>query len=336
MNKNRFWFIIGALFLISACTYLFTSGQYINVVHALKSMNKWWLLSAMGLILIYWLVETKIIHLLINRLYKKKKFRDALKVSMIGQFFSGITPFATGGQPAQLVLLSKLDVPVGMGSSMLMSKFIIYQGILVLYAGILLILKANMFLSNISNLFSLVLIGFGVNLVVISALVFISISKKTNKKVSNKIIKILYKINLIKNIDMVQLKIAKNIEEFHQQVAILSGHKILVFKMVLLTFFQLTCYFLVPYCLYRGFGLTGVAITDIIAATAFVLMVTSFIPMPGGSGGAEGGFYIIFGMFFIGKYIVPAILVWRVITYYMWMVIGGFWVLSSNVNYARS
>ena len=106
--------------------------------------------------------------------------------------------------------------------------------------------------------------------------------------------------------------------------------------MILLTFFQLTCYFLVPYCLYRGFGLTNVSIVDIIAATAFVLMVTSFIPLPGGSGGAEGGFYIIFGMFFIGKYIVPAILVWRIITYYMWMVIGGVWMLSSNVNYARS
>lgn len=336
MNKNKFWLSVGALFLITACIYLYTSGQYINVYHALKSMNKWWLLSGIGLILLYWLIETKIIHLLINKLYKKKRFKEAFKVSMIGQFFSGITPFATGGQPAQLVLLSKLEVPVGMGSSMLMSKFIIYQGILVLYAAVLLILKANMFLSNINNLFSLVLIGFGVNLIVISALVFISVSKSINKKVSNKIVKILYKIKLIKNVDMVQLKISKNIEEFHEQVAILSGHKILVFKMVLLTFFQLTCYFLVPYCLYRGFGLTNVSIVDIIAATAFVLMVTSFIPLPGGSGGAEGGFYIIFGMFFIGKYIVPAILVWRIITYYMWMVIGGVWMLSSNVNYARS
>lgn len=307
-----------------------------NVYQALKSMNKWWLLSAMGLILLYWLIETKIVHLLINKLYKKKRFKDAFKVSMIGQFFSGITPFATGGQPAQLVLLTKLDIPVGMGSSMLMSKFIIYQGILVLYAAVLLILKANMFLSNINNLFLLVLIGFGVNLIVISTLVFISVSKSTNKKVLSKIIKILYKIKLIKNLNMVQLKIAKNIEEFHQQVAILSRHKLLVFKMALLTFFQLTCYFLVPYCLYRGFGLTGVSIVDIIAATAFVLMVTSFIPLPGGSGGAEGGFYIIFGMFFIGKYIVPAILVWRIITYYMWMIIGGVWMLSSNVNYARS
>jgi len=336
MNKNKFWLSIGALFILIACTYLYTSGQYINVYHALKSMNKWWLLSAMSLILVYWLIETKILHLLINELYKKKRFKDALKVSMIGQFFSGITPFATGGQPAQLVLLSKLKVPVGMGSSMLMSKFVIYQGILVLYAAILLIFKANLFLTNVNNLFSLVFVGFGVNLVVITALVFISVSKNTNKKVSNKIIMILYKIKLIKNIDVVQLKIAKNIEEFHQQVDILSGHKLLVFKMILLTFFQLTCYFLVPYCLYRGFGLTGVSIVDIIAATAFVLMVTSFIPMPGGSGGAEGGFYIIFGMFFIGKYIVPAILVWRIITYYMWMVIGGVWMLSSNVNYARS
>ena len=97
----------------------------------------------------YWLIEAKIINNLIIKLEGKQRYRDAFKVSMIGQFFSGITPFSTGGQPAQLVLLTKQKIPVGKGSSVLMNKFVVYQGTLVIYSALLLLLKAEMFIKNI-------------------------------------------------------------------------------------------------------------------------------------------------------------------------------------------
>lgn len=296
--KNKIWFGIGTLFIIIASVYLYTSGQYLNVYNAVLQMNKLWLFIGLGFIASYWLIEAKIIHILINEFHSKIPFKPALKVSMIGQFFSGITPFATGGQPAQLMLLSKASVPVGIGSSILMSKFIIYQGTLVIYAAILLFIKGNMFLSGVNNLFGLVFIGFGVNLLVIAGLIFITYARKTNEKLSTFILKVLNKWRWIKHPEKIQEKINRHIQEFHNQIDIMRGHTILVVKIVLLTVFQLTCYFIVPFCLYRGFGLSGVPVINIIAATAFVLMVTSFVPMPGGSGGAEGGFYMIFGMFF--------------------------------------
>lgn len=336
MRSNKYWSIIGVLFLLAAVSYLMVSGQYIQIITTVHSMNKFWLLLALVLTMTYWFFEAKILDMLIENLYEKRRFRDSFKVSMIGQFFSGITPFATGGQPAQLMVLKKQEIPMGMGSTILMSKFVVYQAILVVYAAILLILKANLFLTHIDNLFILVVAGFGINLAVIFGLIFLSLSKNCNNKLSNFLIKILYKINIIKNKKMVQLKIANNIDDFHHHIGIITQHKLLIVKMILLTVLQLTSYFVIPYCLYRGFGLTGVSIINIIAATSFVLMVTSFIPMPGGSGGAEGGFYIIFGMFFIGKYILPAVLIWRLITYYMWMLIGGIWMLSTNGKYARS
>lgn len=336
MLKNKWWSYIGIVFMLLVSTYLYVSGQYKPVYIAIRSMNKGWLTLGFLFIVFYWLIESNIIHLLINKLYRKKTFKESLKISMIGQFFSGITPFASGGQPAQLILLKQQDIPIGIGSTILMSKFVVYQGVLVVYAGLLLVFKAKMFLTHINNLFLLVLVGFGVNLMVIGGLVFLSLSKRMNNKLSTILINILHKIKMIKDKRAVQLRISENIDDFHKQIKILSQHKLLVCKMIMLTILQLTCYFLVPYCLYRGFGLTGVSVIDIIAATAFVLMVTSFVPMPGGSGGAEGGFYVIFGMFFIGQYILPALLVWRVITYYMWMVIGGIWMFSANTNYVRS
>ncbi len=336
MKQNKFWVIIGFVFILLVGGYLITSGQYINVINALKSINKIWLLLGFALIALYWVLEAKIVQLLISTLHKEKTFKEALKVSMIGQFFSGITPFATGGQPAQLMLLSKIDVPIGVGSSILMSKFIIYQGVLVIYSAMLLLLKAKMFFTQVDNIFNLVLIGFGVNLLVIAMLVFLSMAKTANTKISDGIIDFLHNFKMLNDKNKHKLKVRKHIDEFHEQVSYMKNHKHLVIKTILLTTLQLTCYFIVPYCLYRGFGLTGVSIINIIAATAFVLMVTSFVPMPGGSGGAEGGFYLIFGMFFLPQLIIPAILIWRVITYYLWMMIGGIWMLSSKMELARS
>jgi len=336
MKKKQFWLIISFVFIIAAITYLSVSGQYINVLNALSSMNKGWLLISLLFIGFYWLIESGIVHLLINRLYIKKRFRDSLRVSMIGQFFSGITPFASGGQPAQLLLLNKIDVPVGIGSSILMSKFIIYQSVLVIYAAGLLVIKGKFFINEVNNIFGLVVIGFGINLLVISALLFISFARNSNRKIIYTIIDFLAKIKIIKNVERAREKVLHHMEEFNEQIILMKNHKGLMLRIIMLTILQLTCYFIVPFFLYKGFGLSGVPVSNIIAATAFVLMVTSFIPMPGGSGGAEGGFYIIFGMFFIPKLIIPAILLLRIITYYLWMCIGGIWMLSSKVSFARS
>ena len=46
-------------------------------------------------------------------------------------------------------------------------------------------------------------------------------------------------------------------------------------------------------------------------------MVSAFVPLPGASGGAEGSFVLFFGPFFQQDTILPATVVWRVLTYYL-------------------
>ena len=62
-------------------------------------------------------------------------------------------------------------------------------------------------------------------------------------------------------------------------------------------------------------------IFTMLAAQTFVTMVSAFIPLPGSSGGAEGSFYLFFGTFF-GPTIIPAILLWRLVTYYANILFG--------------
>lgn len=59
------------------------------------------------------------------------------------------------------------------------------------------------------------------------------------------------------------------------------------------------------------------------AAQAYVSMVSAFVPLPGASGGAEGSFVLFFSAFFQNSTVIPAMVIWRTCTYYLNIQVGG-------------
>ena len=59
------------------------------------------------------------------------------------------------------------------------------------------------------------------------------------------------------------------------------------------------------------------------AAQAYVSMVSAFVPLPGASGGAEGSFVLFFSAFFQNSTVIPAMVIWRTCTYYLNIPVGG-------------
>ena len=60
-----------------------------------------------------------------------------------------------------------------------------------------------------------------------------------------------------------------------------------------------------------------------IVASAYTLIIGSFVPIPGGTGGIEYGFLRFFGTFNTGATLSAILLIWRFITYYLGMILGG-------------
>lgn len=330
MKNNKFGMAFVSFVMIATVVYLFKTNKSAVLMEQISQLDYRWFLGSVMAIVMYWVLEAKMINNIVRSMGGTQSFMQAFQVTMVGQFFSGITPFASGGQPMQLYLMTKQKFSIGKGTSALMSKFIVYQGVLVIYSLVLLILRSKFFMASIDNLFFIVLIGFLVNAAVIGGLILLSTSKKISEIIVEKLIWFLYKLKIVKHPEKRIAKIEKHVAEFHENVILLSENKKLLIHTVFLTIIQLTFYFMVPYFLYRSFGLTGAGLVNMLSATAFVLMITSFIPVPGASGGAEGGFYLIFGMFFVGKYIVTAIVLWRILTYYFWILFGGVCMLFSN------
>ena len=77
-----------------------------------------------------------------------------------------------------------------------------------------------------------------------------------------------------------------------------------------------------PYPILRGMGVVINPFT-IITAIAYVMIIGSFIPIPGGTGGIEYSFIFFFQYLISGSIVHAAMLVWRMISYYLGMIFGA-------------
>lgn len=329
MKKYKFNLILGiASAAIFVLLIIFTHG-WMDLMHQMKNLQIPWLIAATLSMLLYWVFEAKILQCIIFLTKKDYKFKTAFKVTMIGQYFNSITPFASGGQIMQFYALTKQGLGAGSSGSALMIKFIIYQAILTIYSLILIIWKVTIFKSNTNHFFYLIGIGFAVHASVIISLIVFSTYRKLTHKLITVLSKILKKLKLVKNISTLELRINDNLDQFHDNMQIIREKKGLVLKASIYTILQLTIFFIIPYFIYLSFGMKGAQIGSMIAGTAFVMMLTAIIPSPGAMGGAEGSFYIFFSLFFASNNIMAAILLWRLITFYS-CIIFGFYAIKKN------
>ena len=113
-------------------------------------------------------------------------------------------------------------------------------------------------------------------------------------------------------------------EEFHEGATILLKDKKTFIKMIMLQFLSLSIFYLIPLILLYGMGdyssLNGY---KSIIISAYVMLIGSFVPIPGGTGGLEYGFIAFYGNFIKGSKLNAVMLLWRFITYYFGIMLGA-------------
>ena len=199
--KNKLLNII--IIVLSTCIFLsffiFSNG-FKSLSNILKTSNTNWILLAVVCIIIFWFLEALIIFTITFSISKTKRlFIKCIKFAMVGQFFSAVTPFQSGSQPAQLYSMIDNDIPPGPASSVLMIKFIIHQTTITIYSLLIFIIGFNYFNSRISYLMIFCILGFIINTLFAIFAVFFSVNEKVTKKVLLTILKVLSKIKIVKD-----------------------------------------------------------------------------------------------------------------------------------------
>lgn len=252
---------------------------------------------------------------------KRISLKEAIKHNIITQFFNGVTPFSTGGQPMEVYMLMEHDIPIAKATNQTIQSFIFYQIALVICGSIAVI---NNFLfpifPKVRILQILVLLGFIINVLVVVVLILISRSKKVTDKLSDLSIKVLKKLK--RKVDEEDIK--QKFSDYHEGFKELRKRKKLFVGGVLLNIISLLCLYIVPMFLLYGMGdFTSFTVNNTITASAYVYIIGGFIPIPGASGGIEYGFTKFFGNFIVGNKLSAVLLLWRFITYYLGVIIGA-------------
>lgn len=315
------------LLLIVTILVLFFSlkDNYKEIITILKTLNKGWLLVAFLLIASYWFFKAIALNKIVKKFKKDYNFKKTFKFILEINFFNAITPFSSGGQPFEIYILRKEKIKMADCTTIVIQQFVVYQ-IALVTLGVLAILCNQLFHIFPSNglLKNLVTIGFIINTLVTFALFLLAFTKKTNKFIINKIINLLSKIKIIKNREEQQEKFNTYINELYDGTKLLLKNKKEFLIMILVNFIGLVCFYLVPLAILYGTGdYTSFNGIESIIASAYVMLMGSFVPIPGGTGGLEFGFIKFYGNFIKGSILTAIMITWRFITYYIPMIIGA-------------
>nr|WP_319489075.1 lysylphosphatidylglycerol synthase transmembrane domain-containing protein [uncultured Caproiciproducens sp.] len=322
IRKNLFVIITLVLSCGILLYFMFTTDGIVALGEIVLKLKPQWLILAIAGAGLCWVFEGFVLNLLCKHLYPKWNLGRSFTVGMIGLLYSAVTPFSTGGQPMQIYTMRKMGMDTGKAGSIIAVKTLTYQIVMVLYSLVLVAMKLHFFQTSVSNFSFVTIIGLITNSTFITLVVLFMISETTTDKIVTAVIRFLHKIKLCRHPKERYDRIHNQLEIFHDATKLMGNSTRLYVVVMAVTVVQITLNSLIPYFIYRSFNMHTAPVTTMVAAQVFVAMVSAFVPLPGASGGAEGSFFIFFGMFFKSA-IIPAILLWRIITYYFNILFGG-------------
>ena len=148
-KKKKRIYIINLIVIIAIFVgltiYVFSVESIENIRELMRTANYKWAMLGFLCLIGMWVAEAVTLHLPIKKLYPKQKFGNSFKITMIGQLFNNITPFASGGQPMQAYIMHKEGKRTSDSLSILSMKFIITQMTLIVFTIVVVLSQFNFF-----------------------------------------------------------------------------------------------------------------------------------------------------------------------------------------------
>ena len=325
-KKNKHTFNVILLLIITALVLYFSlKDDFYETLDRIVYMDYKYLLLAFLMVIFYWILRSLALHTFTRYFKKDNKYRSSLQLMLRTQFFNAVTPFATGGQPYQVYYLMQEGIPAAEAANIIILNFIVYQ-IALVTLGIVAVSCNFCFhiFNKVELLQHLVFLGFLCNTGTIVLMFIISFSKRMNKKLVNFGIRVLTKLHIVKDKEEKLKEWDRRINQFDKGMKILLRNKKDFIKTILLNLVALTCLYSIPVALLFAMGdFNSYTVPLAIVTSAYVMLLGSFVPIPGGSGGLEYGFMQFYGSFISGGMLSAIMLLWRFVTYYFGMIVGA-------------
>lgn len=321
--KKKFINIILIIVFTLIVLYFSLKDNYKEIIELLLNSDIRWLFIGYLFVLSYTFLKSVVTNDIINK-FKKFDMKKTFDLQLMTFFFNAITPFSTGGQPFQVYVLKKNKLSLSDGTNVIVQESIIHQIALIVVGFLAIIINQIFDIYKFEGvILTFLILGFGLNILVIFLLFLISHSNKIDKLITKYIVKLLTFLRIIKNKEILN-KLHNTIDNFNYNSKILLKDKKRFIKLILINCLALLCLYVVPLTILFSFN-NYVSFDGMIAIVlvSFISIISSYVPLPGGIGGQEYLFILMFGVYVNQPLLSSLMIMWRFITYYLPMIVGA-------------
>lgn len=314
--------------LICLTLWLILKDQSImEILDVIKNVQVIYVIIGVLCMAIYILFEAINLKRTLKILNENITIIQAYKYALIGFFFSGITPAASGGQPMQIYYMHKDSVSVANSTLSLLLNLTSMQIITICFAFVSLIFNYK-YINRV--LIICFIIGVSLNIGALSLLIIGVFSKRLSRwliKISVKVLRFFK----VKNIWGKKRKLLTELKKYQNSAILIKNNRKLIIKMLITTLIQFTIYYSISYWTYRSLGFYQKNIIEIITMQSVLFATVSGIPSPGAVGVSEGAFIEIFRNIYPTNMIKSATLLNRGINFYLFIIISGITVVINQI-----
>ena len=305
-----------------------------DTIRALRTMNPGWVALCALAFVAFVLCDTLSIMYFLSRQGYRVPLRKVLFTSLAGQYYSNITPGASGGQPMQIYYLHKENVPTGVATSSIVMRFVCYQLMLSVIGTVLWIIYRPFVAQQTGNGQWILIVGYVYNLIMVTLVITLALWKNLVLRLADFGIRLARR--WIRHPEETRERLHRQVESFHGSVMTYRDRPLDFLIQLLIGGLQLMCLMSIVYFIYRGMNLDEYGYWPVVTMSVMEYLAAAYTPLPGASGAQEGVFSMYFDRIFPNSMGFAALLLWRFFTYYISIMIGFVAVLVHGMRSGSS
>lgn len=291
---------------------------------ALGSASPLWLSLTFLCMLGFIVWEGLSFYSILRRLGHARGFLHCLLYSSGDQFFSAITPSATGGQPASALFMSAHGIPGAVVAFALLLNLILYTLATLLLGAVCLVLRPDLLLRLNSPSRALIVFG----MIALSGLcvLFWVLLKKGDifRRCGARLLRFLHALHLIRDIGLWEGKLSDTVVEYRKCADVVSNNPGLLRGAFLCNLCQRLAQTGITLTLHCALGgILGARGLDLWAVQVFSLIGSYCVPIPGGMGAVDYLMLDGFRLLFQGDYVYELQTLSRGISFYLCTLLSG-------------
>ena len=324
LGQVRKTFIFLGFVAIAYAAYLVFSGQVDEFVTSLAGVDLTWIVAGVVCFLFYYVFGVVAYALsIIADPDNPVGIRDLMSVEASGVFFMRLTPNSAGAPPAQIYRLTRAGLSVGEASALNFTRTVLYEAGEGVFAAIMLVFCGGYFYETFGDVTLIGLFLFGFKVVQVGAMLFLCLFPKPVVAIGNWALRFANRRGWLKDekyeqwYEMVNTQVVKFSAAFKRSAK--NVREMLMTMAV--TLLQLGCMYALPWFVLRAFGEPADFLICLASGSMLELLINA-VPLPGGAGGAEVGFAILFqGMY--GVHTTAGFVIWRAVEYLLPVLIAA-------------